>query len=83
MYPVIRYDPEADILVFNVKEGVLVGEEPLDNDVLLGYDSDGKIVSVEIMDASRKGLLNALIELAKSSKDDVKLLPSKMGIQPS
>ena len=61
----------------------MVGVELLDNDVLLGYDSDGKIVSVEIMDTSRKGLLNALIELAKSRKGDVKLLPSKMGIQPS
>ena len=49
------------------------------NDVILGYDSEGKIVSVEIMNASKKGLLNALIELAKSRKDAVKLLLSKIG----
>jgi uncharacterized protein YuzE len=79
MDPIIRYDPEADVLVFKVKEGVLADEELIDNDVILGYDSEGKIVSVEIMNASKKGLLNALIELTKSRKDAVKLLLSKIG----
>jgi uncharacterized protein YuzE len=44
--------------VVRFKEGALADEELLDNDVILGYDSEGKIVSVEIMDASRKGLIN-------------------------
>jgi uncharacterized protein YuzE len=55
---IIRYDPEADVLVVRFKEGALADEELLDNDVILGYDSEGKIVSVKIMDASRKGLIN-------------------------
>ena len=76
---IINYDPEADVLVLKVNEGALVNEELLDNDVVLGYDCNGKIVSVEILDASRKGLLNALIELAKSKKDAAKLLFSKIG----
>ena len=76
---IINYDSEADVLVFKVKEGALVNEELLDNDVVLGYDRNGKIVSVEILDASRKGLLNALLELAKSKKDAAKLLLSKIG----
>ncbi|MBC7131202.1 DUF2283 domain-containing protein [Candidatus Bathyarchaeota archaeon] len=76
---VIRYDPEADVLVLKVKEGALADEELLDNDVILGYDSEGKLVSVEIIDASKKGLLNALMELAKSRKDATKLLLSKIG----
>ena len=76
---IINYDPEADVLVFKVKKGALVNEELLDNDVVLGYDRNGKIVSVEILDASRKGLLNALLELAKSKKDAAKLLLSKIG----
>jgi uncharacterized protein YuzE len=75
---IIKYDPEADVLVFKVKEGALVNEELLDNDVVLGYDLNGKIVLVEILDASRKGLLNALLELAKSKKDAAKLLLSKI-----
>ena len=61
----IRYDPEADVLVLKVREGTLADEELLDNDVILGYNSEGKIVSVEIIDASKKGLLNALMELVK------------------
>ena len=76
---IINYDSEADVLVFKVKKGALVNEELLDNDVVLGYDRNGKIVSVEILDASRKGLLNALLELAKSKKDAAKLLLSKIG----
>lgn len=76
---VIKYDPEADVLVLKVKEGALVNEELLDNDVVLGYDLNGKVVSLEILDASRKGLLNALLELAKSKKDAAKLLLSKIG----
>jgi len=34
---------------------------------------------VEIMDASKKGLLNVLMELAKFRKDTAKLLLSKKG----
>ena len=75
----VKYDPEADVLVFKVREGALANEELLDNDVVLGYDNEGKMVSVEILDASKKGLLNALFELARSGKDSVKHLLSKIG----
>lgn len=75
---IIRYDPEADVLVLKVKEGALADEELLDNDVILGYGIDGKVVTVEVLDASRKGLLNALLEIAKSKKDAAKLLLSKI-----
>jgi len=75
---IIRYDSEADVLVFKVKEGALVEEELLDSDVVLGYDADGKVVSVEVLDASKKGLLNAFVDLAKSKKDAAKLLLSKI-----
>lgn len=76
---IIKYDADADVLVFKVREGALVDEEMLDNDVVLGYDEEGKIVSVEVLDASRKGLLNVLMELAKSRKDAAKLMLSKIG----
>jgi len=75
---IIRYDPEADVLVIKLKEGSLVDEELLDNDVILGYDSKGNMVSMEILDASRKGLMNALFELAKSRKEEVRFLLSKI-----
>ncbi|RSN73153.1 DUF2283 domain-containing protein [Candidatus Methanodesulfokora washburnensis] len=75
---IIRYDPEADVLVIKLKEGSLVDEELLDNDVILGYDSEGNIASMEILDASRKGLVNALFELAKSRKKEARFLLSKI-----
>jgi uncharacterized protein YuzE len=75
---IINYDSEADVLVLKLREGSLVDEELLDNDVVLGYDGDGKVVSMEILDASRKGLLNVLVELAKARREAVELILSKI-----
>jgi uncharacterized protein YuzE len=35
---IINYDPEADVLALKLREGLVVDEELLDNDVVLGYD---------------------------------------------
>jgi len=43
-------------------------EELLDNDVVLSYDCDGRVVSIEVLDASKRDLMNALIELAKARR---------------
>jgi uncharacterized protein YuzE len=75
---IIKYDPEADVLVIKVKEGVLAEEELLDNDVILGCDKDGEVVSIEVLDASKKGLTNAFADFAKSKKETAKLLLSKI-----
>jgi len=75
---IINYDPEADVLALKLREGLVVDEELLDNDVVLGYDGDGKIVSVEVLDASKRGLMNALIELAKAKREAVKLVLSRI-----
>jgi len=76
---IVRYDPEADVLVLKVREGALANEELLDNDDVLGYDNEGKMVSVEILDASKKGLFNALLELARFRRATVEHLLSKLG----
>lgn len=75
---IFKYDSKADILVLKVREGTLADEELLDNDIILGYDNKGKVILVEILDASKKGLFNTLMELAKARKDTVKLLLSKI-----
>ena len=75
---IINYDPEADVLVLKLRERLVVDEELLDNDVVLSYDGDGRIVSVEVLDASNRGLMNALIELAKAKREAVKLVLSKI-----
>jgi len=74
---IIKYDPEADVLTIKIKEGDLADEELLDNDIILGYDSDKNLVSIEVLDASKKGLLNALTELTKSKRNIARSLLSK------
>jgi uncharacterized protein YuzE len=64
---IIRYDPEADVLVVKLGEGAVADEELLDNDAIVGYDREGRVVYVEVLDASKKGLISALAELAKAS----------------
>ncbi len=76
---IVMYDPEADVLVLKVREGALANEELLDNDVVLGYDNEGKMVSVEVLDASKKGLVNALLELARFRRDAIEHLLSRIG----
>ena len=44
----------------------MADEELLDNDVIIGYDREGRVVYVEVLDASKKGLISALAELAKA-----------------
>jgi uncharacterized protein YuzE len=70
MYLIMNYDSYADVLVLKFGEGLV--------DVVLGYDCDGRVVSVEVLDASKRGLMNVLIELAKAKREAVKLILSKI-----
>ena len=63
---IIRYDPEADVLVVKIGEGAVADEELLDNDAAVGYDREGRVVYVEVLDASKKGLISAFAVLAKA-----------------
>ena len=74
----IKCDPDVDILVLRIRQGELANEELLDNDIILGYDKDGKLLYIEMMDASKKGLINTLLDLAKNRKDAAKLILSKI-----
>ena len=64
--------------MLRIREGELANEELLDNDIILGYDKDGKLLYVEVMDASKKGLINTLLDLAKNRKEAAKLILSKV-----
>ena len=71
---VLRYDPKADILTLKLREGALIDEKLLDSDVLIGLDKDGEIVSLEVWDASKRGLLKSLTDLARERRDVVDTL---------
>jgi uncharacterized protein YuzE len=65
---VIKYDPKADVLAIKFKEGTIKNERLLDSDVLLGYDKKGELVAVEVWDASKRGLLKILADLANEKR---------------
>ena len=49
------YDPKTDTLSFLLKEGVAVAESDEDNPgVILDFDERGDLISMEILDASRR-----------------------------
>jgi uncharacterized protein YuzE len=51
----VSYDPKTDTLSFILKEGVQVAESDEDKPgVILDYDERGDLVSMEILDASRR-----------------------------
>jgi len=83
MDPIIRYDPKADILVIKLEEGETVDENLLDNDVLLGLGEDGRIVSLEVWDASKRGLLETLTDLAREKRAVVDAILEKEARAPA
>ncbi len=71
---VLKYDPKADILSMKLREGAIKDEKLLDSDVVLGFDENGELVALEVWDASKRGLMKSLTDLANEKKDIVKTL---------
>jgi uncharacterized protein YuzE len=62
------YDPEADILYFHFMDGT--AEEILEagENVIVELDKKGRIMGIEVWDASKKGVLKELRKVVASSK---------------
>ncbi len=51
----VSYDPETDTLTLILKENTSIAESDEDKPgVILDYDAQGDLVSMEILDASRR-----------------------------
>jgi len=74
---VLKYDPKADILTMKLREGVIRDEKLLDSDVVLGFDKKGELVALEVWDASKRGLLKTLKDLANEKREIVEALLKK------
>jgi uncharacterized protein YuzE len=71
---VIKYDAKADVLSMKLKEGAIKNERLLESDVVLGYDEKGELVALEVWDASKRGLLKTLKDLANERRDVVEAM---------
>jgi uncharacterized protein YuzE len=50
----VIYDRDADVLLLVLKEASVEESDEVRDGVILDYDSQGDIVAVEILDASRR-----------------------------
>jgi len=81
---VVRYYPDADALVAELSDEPIVDEELLDNDIVVSYGRSGKVVRIEILDASRRGLLEAVKQLLTHRTDPAVQVVKELGIaQPT
>jgi len=62
---IIEYDPGSDIMVIRIRRGKAVDSEWLDNDMVLLYGEDGRLLEVKIHRARSRGLVEAVLELSE------------------
>jgi uncharacterized protein YuzE len=49
-----RYDPEADAFYVRFSEADIVESEEVSAGIVLDFDGDGRIVAIEVLDASKQ-----------------------------
>jgi len=47
-----RYDREADVLYVQLADAMIVGSEEVRPGIILDFDAAGRVVGIEILDAS-------------------------------
>lgn len=50
----IQYDPEVDALYVRLSERKIIESEEVQPGIVLDFDEEGKVVGVEVLNASRR-----------------------------
>jgi uncharacterized protein YuzE len=50
----VRIDPKADAIYLDLTEHEIVNSEEVSEGIIVDYDRNGRVVGVEILDASKK-----------------------------
>ena len=62
----VRYDKETDILVITFSQNTIIESDEEKPGMILDYDENGCIVSMEILDASKKVANPEKVEMVTS-----------------
>ena len=54
----VKYDPEADILIFILRDVAPVNAISEPGEVIISYDQTGEPISLEFLNASQRKLIN-------------------------
>ena len=58
----IRYDRAADALYLRLSEGAVARSEEVEDGIIVDYDSDGRVLGIEILNFSKRNIdMNRLI----------------------
>ena len=49
----VKYDPETDIMNFIFSDSKIKESDEVKEGIIVDYDNSGKIVSIEVLDASK------------------------------
>lgn len=67
----IRYDPSVDIMYIRLREGHIQESDEITPEIVADYGKDGKLMSLEIMDASEVlGGKHMKVELAVAAGEE-------------
>jgi len=63
----ITYDPKADAMSITIAKGKFYGTKEISEDTLIDLDKDGNVLSIELLDVSKRMPVKQLAKLKVST----------------